>query len=1075
MSMNINMSIKMNRMNIVWVLVISIITTVYGFGAISVTAPSSGETMTAAEDYASAAFQDPWDMNEQTDLGWFIYDVTSGSKSNLSNIIFSNGIFSASSSSEDPNISILETGVTGTCFLGKIGANYKIDADKYKVFAIRLKLDKISGSYEDALLFWSRNTIYKDMSMSKPGGFLTYSGWGIYIVNIPDLGYTKIGSKAYPWSGDVDSLRLDPCAESADIDIDWIRLVENKSTLYRTVKWTGNTTNVDIYLDNDKDSSNGTLGIVAKNVSGKSYSLYAGALASGKYYVGVRSVNGGAMAYSPGYYQVNDIPTMTFTAPSEEGGDDFASVVLKNAWNMNSVNDLDGYTNLSGTPSITSISSVDRSGTSLGSISVLKGANRSGSMDPILYPLWFYEGRGAASAINSDKYRILVLKMGLPGNWDLVGGSVARIYWHVAGEFNANSVELMNQSADVIIRHKSGTLVMDTIIADMKNLNLESSQSYTGWNGSIDGFRVDPHEFTPTKSFYIRNIKLAAYERADTSYTFKWEYTDSIASSSTLKLYYDTNNSGFNGTLIKSGISPTAEKYTWNTTNMPAGTYYIYSVMDDGRNTNRTYARWPIVISHTGNPTAELKLSRSHLDFGSVSGVSTDAQTFLIENSGTGTMEWSVSTDQSWLSASPKSGSGSGVVGVSVNGSSLSRGTYTGVVTVSSANASNSPRTVSVTFNVYKAGTTDKPFGAFLTPANGSKNSSSVAVTGWVLDDIGVASVKIYNGPDYVGDAVFVEGARADIEAAYPGYPQNYQAGWGYMLLTHFLPNGGNGTYTLYAKATDKDGHQVTLGASTITVDNANAVKPFGAIDTPTQGGTASGKSFTNIGWVLTPKPNKIKTDGSTIDVYVDGVKLGNPEYNQYRSDIASLFPGYGNTNGAMATFDFDTTKYSNGIHSIYWIAKDNAGNADGIGSRFFVVQNTGSSSRTAARTNMGTLPVVPVNRTGFVGVVKGFDSESTPMETYPNTDGSINITIAELGRVEVRLDPAAAGMPGWHGYRLSGGELKPLPVGSTLDSERGIFYWAPTAGFVGDYELIFMDSAGDNIKRLNITITPGN
>ena len=29
--------------------------------------------------------------------------------------------------------------------------------------------------------------------------------------------------------------------------------------------------------------------------------------------------------------------------------------------------------------------------------------------------------------------------MGLPGNWDLVGGSVARVYWHVAGEFDGNS------------------------------------------------------------------------------------------------------------------------------------------------------------------------------------------------------------------------------------------------------------------------------------------------------------------------------------------------------------------------------------------------------------------------------------------------------------------------------------------------------------------------------------------------------------------------------------------------------------------------------------------------------------
>ncbi|MCP4230193.1 MAG: hypothetical protein GY771_08600, partial [bacterium] len=278
----------------------------------------------SAEDFATEAFQDPWDMNEHTDLGWFIWDVTSGSRSNLTGIDFSNGIFSASSSSEDPNISVLETGVIGTSFLGKIGKNYKIDAAKYRVFAVRMKLARTSGSYEDALLFWSRNTIYNDMSQSNPGQFRTYGGWGVYIVDIPDMGYTKIGqggTKGYSWSGDVDSLRFDPAAESADIDIDWIRLVEDDAALYRTVKWTGNSGTVDIYLDTDKNEGNGTLGFVAKGVSGKTYSLYVGALAPGvNYYVGVKNSSGGSLKYSAGYYKVNDIPYLTFTSPSEEGG-----------------------------------------------------------------------------------------------------------------------------------------------------------------------------------------------------------------------------------------------------------------------------------------------------------------------------------------------------------------------------------------------------------------------------------------------------------------------------------------------------------------------------------------------------------------------------------------------------------------------------------------------------------------------------------------------------------------------------------------------------------------------------------
>jgi parallel beta-helix repeat protein len=238
------------------------------------------------------------------------------------------------------------------------------------------------------------------------------------------------------------------------------------------------------------------------------------------------------------------------------------------------------------------------------------------------------------------------------------------------------------------------------------------------------------------------------------------------------------------------------------------------------------------------------------------------------------------------------------------------------------------------------------PFGDFATPLDGSTVRSSIPVTGWVLDNKGVDSVKIYRESEdgntlvYIGDGVFVEGARPDVEAAYPGYPNNSAAGWGYMMLTNFLPNGGSGTFILHAIATDTDGNSVTLGTKQIICDNADAVKPFGAIDTPAQGGTASGTNYRNQGWVLTPLPNKVPGNGSTIDVIIDGKKVGNVTYNIYRSDIAGLFPGYVNSNGAMAYFDFDTTAYANGVHTMQWVATDNAGNTDGIGSRYFSINN---------------------------------------------------------------------------------------------------------------------------------------
>ncbi|MGD2092544.1 MAG: hypothetical protein PVH61_40635 [Candidatus Aminicenantes bacterium] len=1145
------------------------------FAAITVTSPSANEVIKSAEDFAAEVFQDPMDMNEQTDLGWFIYDVLSGSKSNLSNISFSNGIFSASAVSPGPEIQILETGVTSTCFLGKIGKNFKINADKYTILAYRMYL----STSHDGLLFWSKNTIYNDIT--RTNAFPMKNGWRIGFLVIPELGSAKVLGTKYPWTGSIDSFRIDPVPVAVNVKVDWFRLVQNRSGLYRTVRWSGSTGNVDIYLDTDKNAGNGTLGRVAADVSGTSYQLYVGGLEPGVYYVGIKHTSGGTLVYGNGYYRVNDIPTLKFINPSEEGGNDFATMELGNAWDMNATSDLDGYANLTGAPTITTISAVNRQGDSLGNISVLKGTSKSGNTDPILYLLWFDGGRGAATKIDSNKYRILVLKMGLPGNWDLVGGSVARIYWHVQGEFNG-SIEKMNQSADVIVRHKSGSAItIDTIIADMKTLTLENSQSTTGWNGNIDGFRVDPHEFKTNKSFYIREVKLAAFERADDSYTIKWNYTDTYATAASLSLYYDTNNSGYNGTLIKSGINPASEQYTWNTANMSAGTYYIYATFSDGLNNNRTYARWPIVIDHTvaapptialskssldfgtsstsrtfaisnsgggtlnwsvtdnrgwisvsptsgqdsgtvtvtvsragksagtytgtitvsdpdatnsprtvsvrmevsggssGNP--KIKLNRSNLYFGASGGKITSPQTISVSNSGTGTLNWSASdNNKGWIGLSPKSGTNSGVITVTTGSSGLSPGTYTGTVTVQDPNASNSPQTVKITLKVYKSGTTDKPFGDFATPIHGSTVRSSIPVTGWVLDDIEVVSLKIYSGSTYIGEGIFVEGPRPDVEKAYPTYPKSYEAGWGYMLLTNFLPNGGNGKYNIIAKATDAEGHTVTLGSKTITVDNANAVKPFGAIDTPAQGGTAKGSGFTNWGWVLTPQPSKIPTNGSTIKVYVDGVNLGNPAYNMYRVDIATLFPGYANSNGAIGKFILDTTTYENGIHTIQWIATDNKGHTDGIGSRYFTIQNTGSSSaqnKAAAAnrqiphpTSIYELSSTPIDTTAGVKVKKGFNRNLEANEVSPDDNGNNTIEIEELERVVIRVGE----QPGlYSGYLLADEELKPLPPGSTFDGLNGVFYWGPGPGFLGNYEFVFFDRWNNRQKRVTINILP--
>jgi hypothetical protein len=392
---------------------------------------------------------------------------------------------------------------------------------------------------------------------------------------------------------------------------------------------------------------------------------------------------------------------------------------------------------------------------------------------------------------------------------------------------------------------------------------------------------------------------------------------------------------------------------------------------------------------------------------------------------------------------SPGSGTGSGTFQVTAGAGPG------GIITVSSPGATGSPQ---IQVNV-AAATAGAPFGSFDTPANNITGvAGAIAVTGWALDSVEVTKVDIWrdplageaagsNGLVYIGDAVFVADARPDVEALYPTTPFNYRAGWGYLLLTNFLPNNnggaggpGNGAYNLHAIAHSKSGAPLDLGTRTITVDNAHATKPFGTIDTPGQGGTASGSAYINFGWALTQNPNVIPFDGSTITVYVDSVAVGHPTYNQFRSDIANLFPGHANSNGAVGFFYIDTTRLANGVHTISWTVFDNAGHGDGIGSRFFNVQNSGGGGSAE--------PMHSLNAEA---------AEQAPVE------------IDQLGRVELELGAVS-------GRLLVAGEQRPLPIGSTL--KGGVFYWQPPAGFLGDYHMVFERADG---RAARVRIKVGN
>ncbi|MCM3881618.1 MAG: GPI anchored serine-threonine rich family protein [Vicinamibacterales bacterium] len=569
-------------------------------------------SVASAEDFAARTFQDPWDMNERTDFGWFL-NGSDNPLPELSNVSFASGIFSATTA-VSPNVFLLETGNPYAARLGKTGANYPIDADFYRFLAIRVNMSGPSQS----VLTWNRDNLW-DLTDSSSNIINLTAGWRTYLVDLQALGKQ---TGPISWGGLIRSLRFHPSYNTTlNIQIDWIRLVNIDTNLCRKATWTGFSGAIDLYLDTDT-TTNGNETVLAKNISsaangnsagclvsgsGAGYNFYAGALAPGSYQVLARAAGTSGAFTRPGTaYLVNATPTMSFTLPSDEGSaDDFATAQLGNAWDMNALSDVDDYFGLClppscAPPSITPIVAETPAGTSLGSVSVFSAISAPAQPglvgDPILQPL---SSRGDATRIDPLRYRILTVEFGIPNAARNVNnGSIARIAWRAAGGINYTVTD------DIIFNSRLGVSVLDKVSLDMSDravLPIEaSSPSQLGWvpggMGGIDRFRFDPHEYSGAVTFFLKRIKLAALERLNSggTYTFQWTASES---NGTVNLYYDTDRNPTSGTTPIGSAPTSAGSFVWNNIPVvPLGEYYIYAVITDGQNGNGTYARWPVLI-----------------------------------------------------------------------------------------------------------------------------------------------------------------------------------------------------------------------------------------------------------------------------------------------------------------------------------------------------------------------------------------------------------------------------------------------------------------------------------------------
>lgn len=1104
------------------------------FAQITVTAPTGSTTIKAANDFATRAFQDPWDMNQKTDIGPFLGSNDVGSNGWSAGFVFTGGLFTGTTAAVDAQLWMLDTGNPLAAPVGKTGTNYPIDAAQYSVLAVRMTVQRAS---QTQVITWPR-TIYDSSPTTHSGVGLTTAGTGVYFLNL--AGGT--------WTGLQRALRFQPTGLAGEtVSVDWARLVPaGDVATCKSIQWTG-AGDVDIYLDTDGTFSNGVYGLAqafASQTNGAAtrasagcpvvpgaFNFYIGALPAGSYRAIVVPVGTNMSlvtnpAYSPGSWTVNDIPTLKFITPTAEGSDDdFALSQLGDAWDFDKLADVDSMVNVDN-PVITRLNMELPDGSTLSNQRVFQGTSTAApggcaaaAGDPQLTLLSQLK-RGKDKVIDTNRYRLLTVEFGIPNApRDVNCGSVVRIIWRQKGDLGGGSV-----SDDIIFNQRAGVNLLDKFTLDLKTTLVEQGTGAGGTNwtngagGGLELFRFDPHEFDTATNFYVKRIKLADYERAKTSYVITWTYSKSVG---TVDLYYDTDNAGFDGILIQSDINATLGTYTWPLpSQLPSGAgtpVYIYAVFRDVASstcssstatclTNQVYAPLPIIADSNFSQRPRLTLSRQALNFGVLANTVTTsgAQTLRLTFVGPATTTpcWTISNSNQNFTVSPASGSGNKTLTVALvpqvfPGGGVGVATFT----VNDCNPGaptmlNPGQQFTATYRITTGGL---PVGAVDTPAdNISGVTGSLGVTGWVVDDIDISGVRIFRnavagetgdglGRVFLGTANRVDDARSDIEAANPTAPFNYRAGWGYLLLTNFLPGLGNGTFVIKAYATDVDGHETLLGQRTITVANASATEPFGAIDRPRQGDTVTG-TVDNFGWVLAL--GTVRADppgGGAVSAVIDGAIVGSPGQWATRGDLTELFPEsqYAGINTALGVFSFNSASYQDGVHTIAWLVIANNGQAAGIGSRYFTTVNGNNLtlSDTAAHVVSAAPPIRPfsdlgraardvarLDRSARVHAAPGYGMRPASVSIPADPTGLRTV----YGRAQQRVvvDASAPGSHRYEAYLVTGGTLRPLPVGASFDEARGVLYWQPGLGFNGAYDFLVVRDGGAKVP-VRVVVSP--
>ena len=861
---------------------------------ITISSPAANSLLRAGPDFASDILGDAWDMSNTEDIsldpmqrrGWTSFGFSGGRVGGTLTTV--DGAYNGS------HITFLERAYWNGLKPGRTGAKYPIDAASYTKLSYKMGMGA-AGQFPRVYWF--------PRDLGHPSG--TGGGWRYAdsVTAAPAADSISVVNLAQPpnggdaWTGLIRGFSLYPNSSSVGypVTFDWVRLTTgdgHPSAAMMPISWSGGSGTSTIQVID----AAGTVMTIASGISGTSFTWNYGVLPPGSYTL--RITRGTSIGNTP--FRVNAPPTLTITDPDETGGEDFATAALGNPWDMSDSADI-------GTVAVDHLISKTFSGGQFHGISdgVAVATSQDGIPvgDPIVYPL---TNNGV---VNTSRYRYLTLRMQVDGGYDLLRGSVGRLFWGS----QAGSPYNLTVSSFFLVWPGMQTYTFDLAsLTTGPDGGIEAAEGAgTAWTAAnVRYLRIDPHEFAEQRGFHIDQVKLAAMDEPSNGvFTIRFAGSDADGHAASVTLYYDTDKNPANGlTHIVSSVALGNGQYGWNTSGVPAGVYYIYGVVSDGINARGAYSTGPVRIAaaqpnvltavdtplNNANVAQSFDVSGWSIDRGAVGGTGVDAvHVYAFPNPGSG--QAGIFLGSSYGLSRPDVGAAMGTQftqsGYRVTATGLNPGPHL-IGVYAHSTVTGITQLTSLLVNV-----TAGPQMALDQPAPNAAVQQPFVLSGWAIDGTaasgtGVDTVHVWGYPNpgsgaapvFVGVAHYGN-SRPDVGAAYGSRFTNS----GFSLQVRGLPPN---TYQLVAFARSTATGAFSQARSVVAgVRNSTAM----ALDSPVAGSAV--QPFVVSGWAL----DFAAASGTGVDsVHVwaypnpgsgqPPIMLGIASYGSYRGDLAALF-----------------------------------------------------------------------------------------------------------------------------------------------------------------------------------------